>query len=679
MNTTKKTTKSHSKSVRLGKKSNADQERGLFPDASSSAAIATAQDSNQTADGAQAKDELPPVTEASESGSSDSSSDPSSRANPVEAEHQKPNKAPASKQGQDSSLTADGTQVNHELPPITEASESGSSDSSDPSSCTDTAETEQQERDKTLASKLNDSSPVDAYSQTWLLATNHQNMAYTLSAAMLMGPAGFGGKHYDDPAGKCPGWLPLFRNSVPEGALKDSISERKDLRPCIGEVGIKGLCGPVRLIRRDGEIGSMSLPGTIDGDVVALLVPAPLPTTLLTRIHFSSEGDRKQFEAVLRSDPTVNLSQIQVEVSGQLFTGAAQMTWPPHNIQTAEASATDDQSPAQGQAIGGVLAMLYHLANRSNLCCSAFRVVAGDSTQDDKEAIKRDPILRELPNWLENAEFSAAAPPPARLYWGVARALVDARLNNSTSAPIDTVLEYLNSQLDTAQPSELRQRLQKLINAMKDTFGMARGTNSDLFMRYQGSLSRPLLLLCLRERCMDLLEFSLPDLNEEELVLAAILFGIREGGWRKLPSELRRPEALANFAIDRMIAIEQRQTGQSLTLRSQPPRPKPLRELIPADERAWSAAFEKAVVSFVRKREWEDCIVTRIAFAGCSHDLKNSSGKVEIIVHGIIDQLTHRFNKDGLLKRFSQWPPLPAEIEDELRGVLLSEETSSCG
>jgi hypothetical protein len=640
---------------------------------SSSAAISKGHDSDLTADGTQVIEEPAPADAASESGSLDSSADSSSCTDVEETEQQEPDETSASKRAQDSDLVADGVQITDELSPVTEASESGSLDSSaGTSSSTNAGATEQQKLDKAAASTPIGTSLVDAELQTWLLATNHLNMAYTLSAAMLMGPAGFEGKHYHDPADKYPGWLPLFRNSVPEAALKDSVSERKHLRPCIAEVSIKELCGQVRLIRRDGEIGSMSLPGKIDGDVVALLVPAPLPTTLLTRLHFPSEDDRNQFEAILRNDPTVDLSHIQIEVSGQSSSGEAQMTWPPHISLASESFATHDKSPAQGQAIGGVLAVLYHLANGSDLCCSAFRVAAGEGTEDDKEAIKRDPILRELPNWLENAEFSAGAPQKAYLYWGVARALVDARLNNSTSTPIDTVLEYLNSQLDTANP-DLLQSLRKLINAMKDTFGMARGTNSDLFMRNPGSLSRPLLLLCLRERCVDLLEFSLPNLKEEELVLAAVLFGIREGGWRKLPSELRRPEALATFVIHRIFATEQRQKGQNLTLYSQSPRPKPLRELVPADDRVWSTAFEKAVVSFVRKHEWKDCIVTRIAFAGCSHDLKNSSGKVELIVHGFIDQPSYRFNKDSLLKRFSQWPPLAAEVEDELRNVFLSE------
>jgi hypothetical protein len=48
----------------------------------------------------------------------------------------------------------------------------------------------------------------------WHLVTNHQNVLYMLAAGMLMGPAGFRGKHYSDPLNVYPGWIPLFRDKV---------------------------------------------------------------------------------------------------------------------------------------------------------------------------------------------------------------------------------------------------------------------------------------------------------------------------------------------------------------------------------------------------------------------------------------------------------------------------------
>lgn len=547
------------------------------------------------------------------------------------------------------------------------------------SSGTDGEEAACQESYRAAAGGTDGSPPVDAGSQTWLLPTNHLNMLYMLSAGMLMGPAGFGGKHYRDPANVFPGWLPLFRNKVPEAALDESVSERKNLQSCIAGIDIKKVRGPVRLVTRDGNVRDISLPATIDGDVAALLVPAPLPLTLLTRLRFLSEEGRTQFDRFARDDPTIDLARIHIEVLGRSSSETLKMIWPPAQPWTAAAPGEGDKPPARGQAIGGVLAMLYHLANRSDLCCSAYRIVTGAGTADDDDALGRDAVLRELPRWLADGAVSSDAPPNACLYWGVAQTLVDARLSNSTSKPVDSVVEYLAGKLENEKDKELRSRLGKLIRTMRDTFGMSKGTVSDLLKQHPGSLSRPLLLLCLRERCKDLLEFSELNLRDEELVLAAILFGIREGGWRKLPSELRRPEALTSYVTSRMFEVEQERRGDGrLALDSAPSRPKPLRELVPADHRTWGKELKDGLVRFVSERNWTNCIVTHFRLPEGNYQLRVSSEGVDIVVHGVIQPLRTEIDREILFKRLSQWPPLPTEIEDELRSSLLSERARPC-
>ena len=521
--------------------------------------------------------------------------------------------------------------------------------------------------------------PVRAGSNTWLLATNHQNMAYMLSADMLMGPSGFGGKHYRDPADVFPGWLPLFRNDVPEAALRDCIRERNDLRPCIAEINVKEMSGLVRLAMRNGEIRVMSLPTKIDDDVVALFVPTPLPTTLLTRLHFRSDDDLKEFQAVCCSGRKIDLSRIELGVVGQFFSGSLEMRWPPDGSEVATASFADDKHPAWGQAIGGVLAMLYHLANRSDLCFSAYRVIANSDTDGDIDAIKRDVVLRELPHWLASAEISADAPQNARLYWGVAQALITAHFHNSTDKPVDTVLEYLESQ-SAAETNPDRSRLDRLIKTMKASLGMGKGTISDLLKQHPGSLSRPLLLLCLRERCKDLLEFSHPDLKDEELVLAAILFGIREGGWRKLPLELRGPDALASYAMHRMCTIEQEgRVNGRLTFGSEPPRPKPLRELV-TEGAAWSTSLkEDAFGGFARRHGWNDCIVTRIRLPKGEYRLKHFHDGIAIEFQGVAEGVDIEVHKESLINRVAQLPPGPVEIERELSDIMARERGCPCG
>ena len=80
----------------------------------------------------------------------------------------------------------------------------------------------------------------------WRLVTNHQNMLYMLAAGMVMAPAGFRGKHYSDPLGVHPGWIPLFRDKpgIPADALRHATRERRYLLPCIASFDLRGLSGP---------------------------------------------------------------------------------------------------------------------------------------------------------------------------------------------------------------------------------------------------------------------------------------------------------------------------------------------------------------------------------------------------------------------------------------------------
>jgi hypothetical protein len=567
----------------------------------------------------------------------------------------------------DSAPTPNGEQ--HVSPTADESSKNLGSPTEPPGGCSEEPVAVQREGGECPSST---GRSVDTGSETWLLATNHLNMVYMLSASMLMGPAGFGTKHYRDPAAVFPGWLPLFRNAIPEAALKDSISERKDLRPCIAEVDIKNLSGQIRSVTRDGGIREASLPATLDGDVAALLVPAPLPASLLTALHFSSEDDRKQFDVSARDVETVDLSRIRTEVSRQAFADALSMRWPP----AAGDFPIDDRQPARGQAVGGVLAMLYHLANRSDLCCSAYRVVAGARAPGDMEAIAKDGILNHLPHWLDSKSLPEDVRQDprqqnVRLYWEVVDELINARLKNSNQKPVDTVLAYLEKQLPEVE-NKLRPRMENLIKAMRDAAGFGNGTISDLLKKHPGSLSRPLLLLSLRERCEGLFELAGADLKDEELALAAILFGIREGGWRKLPKTLRAPDELADYAMHLMCAIEQNaRDDRGLTSVSKPDRPRPLRELLPVDP--WSTSLEEeAFGGFARRQGWNECIVTHIRLPEGDYRLISRNG-INIQVRGFIEPPRIEVDRVSLLKRLCQWPPLPAEREEQLRDILTRE------
>ena len=501
----------------------------------------------------------------------------------------------------------------------------------------------------------------------WHLVTNHQNMLYMLAAGMVMGPAGFRGKHYSDPLSVYPGWIPLFRDKrkISADVLNHATSERKHLLPCIASFDLSDLSGPVRMLSRDGGMRDVaSVAARKRKDDIAILVRAPLPPTLLLSVNFCSSEDRQAFESAANDVSNVDLFPYRVEIAEALFSSDTEVAWPAEQPQELLIEDDGDPYPAFGQALGGMLAMLYHTGNRSDLGLAAFRLVTGAARDKDNDLVQIDPILAELPNWMDGGEISEQADTRARLFWGVIQSLVTAQARERPQTPIDVALAYLENQLDLLQEMEFRPRLERLISDMRSSLGLGGGTITELLERHKGSLSRPLLLFCLREHCTDLLEFSHPLLNDAEYILAGILFGVRDS-WLQLPKELRNQD-LSAYVSFRMADAEHRKQGENLAI-SPPLRPKPLRELFTSPSGEWSSMKRDVAVELASKCNWTDCFQTRITLA--ESDLPESFERkgLQVVLPGKVKTVTEEVDVTKFLHRLGQWPPIAPQIESETR------------
>ncbi len=507
---------------------------------------------------------------------------------------------------------------------------------------------------------------------TWHLVTNHQNMLYMLAAGMVMSPAGFRGKHYSDCLNVYPGWIPLFRDKIkiPEDALSRATAERRHLLPCIASFDLSGLSGPVRMLSRDGRIRDLASPAARKRkDDIAMLVRAPIPTSLLSSINFRSPEDRQAFEGAANDVSNVDLFRCRVAVAESLYAFDTGVGWAATQPQEQLLSDDGDDFPAFGQALGGALAMLYRFANRSDLGLAAFRLATGGARDKDIHLARSDPILAELSNWMNGEAVSGQADTRARLFWGVVRSLVAAKTQEHTQTPVDVALEYLDSQLAILQESELRPRLERLVADMRGCRGLGAGTITELLERHKGSLSRPLLLFCLRENCTELLEFSNPLLNDAEYVLAGILFGVRDS-WLQMPKELRDPEVSAYVAY-RMAVAEHLRCRDDFTLTS-PPGPKPLRELFTAPGSEGNSSQNGVALKLAKMCNWNDCVRTRITLAEGDYPDSFERNDLQLVLPGRVVASTEEVEVAIFLRRLGQWPPIDPKIEAEVRKDLTS-------
>jgi hypothetical protein len=508
--------------------------------------------------------------------------------------------------------------------------------------------------------------------RTWHLVTNHQNMLYMLAADMVISPAGFRGKHYSDSLNFYPGWIPLFRDKVkiPDEVVKHATVERKHLLPCIASFNLQELSGPVRMLSRDGLIRDVASPAARKRkDDIAILIRAPLPTTLLSSINFRSSDERQAFERAAYDVSNVDLFSRQFVVSESLFDTDTDVGLPAAQAQQQLLEDRDDSFPAFGQAIGGALAMLYHIANRSDLGLAAFRLVTGGTRDNDVDFAQSDPILKELPSWMSGGEISSQADTRARLYWGVVQSLVSAQSLERSPTPVDVALEFLESQLDLLREMEFGPRLERLIADMRDCLGLGGGTITELLERHKGTLSRPLLLFCLRENCTELLEFSHPSLNDAEYILAGVLFGVRDS-WLQFPKELRHPDMSAYVAYQ-MADVEHRNHSDGFTL-DPPPRPKPLREFFTSSGGEWNSQQRAVALKLARKCKWNDCIQTRITLAEGDYAGDFEQNDLQILLPGRVTAVTEEVDIDRFLRHLGRHQPIAPQIEAEMRKILVS-------
>ena len=465
---------------------------------------------------------------------------------------------------------------------------------------------------------FNQESRTSAPAIGWTV-TNHLNLLYMLGAGLVLPPAGFGRKYYQDTLGRSPGWIPLFLGSeVPAQALTCSTAEVAHLRPVILEIELTGLSGTVADVYDMHDAAASQARGT----ETCLWLPLPLPTTRIKRILFPSAIDKKATDADAADFGNVPLKSFKRDVMKTAFTHATGVPWPP----------TDGPAPRQVPlqapfAAGAVAAMFLHLGNRGALsvhaCHAAF-------DPDEATAIPDAP-LRALPTWIRTGVVPAPVEtlddvrttPQERLFWGVVARLVTWRDNPNSLSAEDALLSYLEAELEALHQSA-RAGAKKLLDTLVSLTGLGAGTTSELFARHHTPLARSMILFFLRDRCVDLLDFENDELHEVDWLAAAVLFGIRDG-WLALPLALRESPGLAAAVSDRMARLSHRIAGTDINFAAPSPRVRPLREMF-ATSTDWSREQDGAAQELARAHRW-DCATTRISLVpGTYHMVVDRGG-----------------------------------------------------
>lgn len=492
--------------------------------------------------------------------------------------------------------------------------------------------------------------------------TNHLNLAYILAAGLIMKPKDFGNKYYGDVLQQFPGWVPIFPGPIPSGVLTQATAERASLRPCLIEIALEQVVGPCRVLKQDGRFVDSAMPGQMIRGDIAVLLRTPLPVTLFKRIVFCNETDRETFEERAALAANVDTVGIPCEVDERMFETVPQ-PWPPSELRMNAPGPEGESERGAPNSIGGILALLYHTANRSDLAADAYASATGEkgSTPATPEP---DPILRQLPLWFKRGLSIANADARAVAFWEFVDAVVQHQSQVSGPEFVDFAVAFFDEKAAASGDAELAAEWVHLVTILRKSTGLGEGSISELLEAAGAPISRAVVLVSLRskvEEFMQLLD-SLGNryLNDSEEVLAAILFGARSG-WMKLPRMMRGPRSLAALVVQRMAEVEQGTSGLRFTVSHRAP--QPLRTLF----QPWQAEHMEVALRLCQRLGWVDCLATRIELAGRK---KLEDKEDYLVITGDSPVTETRVRKTRFLSRVGAWPPIDEEAEKETREQL---------
>ena len=493
----------------------------------------------------------------------------------------------------------------------------------------------------------------------WRMVTNHQNLMFMLSAGMIIPPSGFGKKYYQDTLSLLHGWVPLFPEALLKSAIDYSVSEQTFLRPCYVEMDLSEVSGEVKVLR-SGRWEDARFPDEIYGTEELMLVPAPLPISMLKEIVFSSKEDKLHCDKDAKNFSNVPLAEYKTKAAATPFKKAKGGSWPP-SIDGIEERQVRLTLP---DAFGGVVALLNRLSNRNDAAIDLARAFFQQTPSN--EIRNGFPMLLSAHSLFYNPDTSAEQHgASSALFGNLIESLVRAREGTISISPKDTIMGVLEES-NIGLEGQAKQASERLMEDLKRIVQFPDKTLDELLEIHQKPLPRSLILFFMNDNALDLLDISSAPLAGYELCGAAILFGVAEG-WMRMPAQLRESNDLNLVVPAYMAYLSHQLSGSSLEFGPLPDRPRSLRELL--SQKRSDKKVDNAALYIARACKW-DCIKTRIKLGKGDYQLIIDGSGASLVLDGDVKAVEAEVDPTKFMAFLSSESDIPAKVENEARKIL---------
>lgn len=362
----------------------------------------------------------------------------------------------------------------------------------------------------------------------WLMPTNTDNLRMMIAQGLISSPAGFK-KYYSDVLELFIGHVPLFKNRIQPDILNSVISETKGLTQCILEFDLTLIEGLGKTI--DGnDLIDIKLEEVESDTIDMLLLLAPIPISCISKVIFKTNSDKKTFEENAGRYSNVPVNELKLhytKTDQKLFETKANITdYPVDKLKSMELEIVKEIDYNKVYAFGGMLANLFYFAKNGVISNDAFL----SCSLGGKIATEND--FSRIANYFYSLEESENG---QSLYNGI----VDIAVSHNNFK--EEIIEFLESNTKTA----------KIANRLRAFDAISDKPASEEFSEAQTLFDKALLMLFHRENTEALMEYNLDIFTEEDYLIFAVLFGIRDK-FIKIPKFLREFKNLQNFISVKM-------------------------------------------------------------------------------------------------------------------------------
>jgi hypothetical protein len=357
-----------------------------------------------------------------------------------------------------------------------------------------------------------------------------------------MGFDGFVEKYYQDELKQNSGYIPLHKNIIPQETLEYVVSGEKNMKACLIEIDLTKIKG----ITKNQQNKEIEITPKIDDDFLLLL--APLPLSCVKKIIFKTNEDKKEIEKDQKLHNNFILTDLNLQhnkTDQKLFdnkktgskSGGFWSNEQQHNKEKSPNTVIDESREKidykKIYAFGGMLANLFYFAKNGEQSHQKFtdfqNTGASDSGNKDIQSIYN--YFYKIQN---NDNFQE-----------IYNKIIDNIINGSDFK--NNIVSLLESQ---EWGVDFQQRAKELAQKLRD-FEKNDTTISQKFSQAEKQLEKGLLMLFHREDSRGLMKYQLDIFNEDDYLLFAMLFGIRDGFF-KMPKFLRQYQNLQNFISCKM-------------------------------------------------------------------------------------------------------------------------------